>query len=209
MQHVGPLAVRLLPIKLALVVLRAERREQPLRLLATVHNGPRLRARLARRALSKDELLRVLLLPLWRGRREEGADVAEGQADPRAALCWIFGVLWPLVRVYAVHPAGIGREAHDEERVVRERDALRRALHRCSAVTVVRMLPIGIGGPIAPSGGGDSILLRLERHSASSAEGEIDDARVAHDIDRLVRVFRDVVRARAVQLDEHVIYGVL
>jgi hypothetical protein len=35
--------------------------------------------------------------------------VAESQAGARTALCRIHGVLWPLARVHAVHPAGIRR----------------------------------------------------------------------------------------------------
>lgn len=61
--------------------------------------------------------------------------MAERQADAPAALGRILGLLRPLVRVHAVHPARVGREAHDEERVVRERDALRRAPRR-TAVAV-------------------------------------------------------------------------
>ena len=176
MQHVEPLPIFLFPIKLALVVLRAKRREQPLGVLAAAVHGNRARlcARLARRALSKDELLLLLLafLSCRRSRRrgEEGADVAKGEADARAALCGVLGGLRPLVRVHAVHPAGVGREAQDEERVVRERDALRRAAHP-SAIT---------------RDGGCVVLLRPESHGAPRAEREVHDARAAHDVDRLV-----------------------
>ena len=107
--------------------------------------------------------------------------------------------------MYAVHPAGVRREAHDEERVMRKRDALRCALHRRATVTVGSMFPIGT--LLAPSG--DNVLFRPERHGAPRSEGDIHDARAAHDVDCLVRVFRDVVRAGAVQLNEHVIHRVL
>ena len=140
------------PIKLALVVLRAECREQTIRLFTSVYHGPRLRPRLARRALSKDELLLLLLLFLscrarWSG--EEGADVAEGQADPGATFCWILCVLWPFDLVYAVHPTGVRREGHDEDRLMRKRNALRCALHRRATVTVGSTFPIGTLSPPA------------------------------------------------------------
>ena len=190
MQHIEPLSINLFPIKLALVVLRTERRKQSLRLLATAYHGPRLRAGLARRALSKDELLILILsCRAWRrgGRGEEGPDVAEGQADARAALGGVLGVLGPLVRVYAVHPPRIGREAHGEERVVRERDTLRLALHRRRRTTITVTVPrlpmcVPIGTLLAPSG----VLLRPKRHGAPRTEGEIHDARAAHDVNRLV-----------------------
>ena len=126
--------------------------------------------------------------------------MTEGQADARTALGSIFGVLRSLVRMYAMHPASISLEAHYEKRVVRKRDALRRALHTSgnSTVTVVTTLLI-------PS----NIFLRPKRHSAPGANGEVHYARAAHNVDRFVRVFRDVVRTRAVELDKNVIYWVL
>jgi hypothetical protein len=63
-QHVESLPVLLLPIDHTLVVLRAERGEQTLGLLAAVHHRPRLCACLSRRALSKYELPLLLLLIL-------------------------------------------------------------------------------------------------------------------------------------------------
>ena len=171
MQHVEPLAIRLVPIKLALVVLRAERRKEPLRLRAALYDGPRLHARLARGTLSVDALLR--------GWREERADTAEGQADARAALRGLFRALWPLVRVHAVHPARVGLEAHDEERVVRQRHALRAPLRRSScscSFSVIVVVGRGVQG----------VFLRLECHGAPRAKREVHDARVAHDVDRLV-----------------------
>ena len=42
-----------------------------------------------------------------------------------------------------------------------------------------------------------------------SAKGEAHNARASHDVDHFVRVFRDVVRACVIELDEHVIYRVL
>jgi hypothetical protein len=206
-QHIELLSVGLFPIKLALVVLRAKCREQTVGLLATVYDGPRLCACLARRALSKDVLLHLCLIlsRMARGRRreegEEGANVTEGQADARAALCRIFSVFRSLVRVHAVHPVSISLEAHYKKRVVRKRDALRCALHTSGSTTVTTLL--------VPSSVGNNILFRPERHSASRAKGEVHDARASHDVDRFVRVFRDVVRARAIELDEHVIYRVL
>jgi len=217
-QHIETFPVRLLPIKLALVVLRAECSEQTLGLLAAVHDGPRLGACLSRRAISKDELLLLLLSRRSRGRRsgEESADVAEGQADALAALRRVLGFLRALVRVHAVHPARVGLEAHDEERVVRERDALRRPTHPTTTTTGTASAGTGTAPVvtvslvmIASSGEGESILFRPERHGALRAEGKVRDARAAYDIHRLVRVLRDVVRARAVELDEHVVYGML
>ena len=113
MQHVEALSIRLVPIKLALMILRAKRREQALRLRTTKYNRLRLRARLARGALPIDALR------VRRRRREERADAAESQADTRAALLGLFRAVRPLVRVYAVHPVRVGLETHDEERVVR------------------------------------------------------------------------------------------
>ena len=112
-QHVEALSIRLVPIKLALMILRAKRREQALRLRTTKHNRLRLRTRLVRGALPIDALR------VRRRRREERADAAEGQADTRAALLGLFRAIRPLVRVHAVHPVRVGLEAHDEERVVR------------------------------------------------------------------------------------------
>jgi hypothetical protein len=66
-------------------------------------------------------------------------------------------------------------------------------------VTVV----VTIGTLLAPSSGGGNIFLRPKPN------GEVHDARASHDVDCLVRMFRDVVRARAVELYEHVIYGML
>ena len=201
MQHIGSLSISLVPIKLALVVLRAECSEQTLRFLATVYDRPRLCECLSCRALSEDVLLHLRLLLSYsraRGRRgeggEEGTNVTEGQADSRTALRRIFSVLRSLVRMHAVHPASISLEAHYKKRVIWKWDPLRRALR---ARAVVAMLVPG------------NILLRPKRHSAPSAKGEVHDARAAHDVDRLVRVFRDEVRACAVELDEHVIYWVL
>jgi hypothetical protein len=135
MQHVEALPIRLIPIKHALVVLRAKRREQAFRLRAAEHDWLRLRTRLARGALSVDALR------VWRRRREERADAAEGQADARAAFLGLFRAVRPLVRVHAVHPARVGLEAHDEERVVRQRHALRASLRRLlllpSIVTII------------------------------------------------------------------------
>ena len=128
--------------------------------------------------------------------------MTEGQADAWTALCGVFSVIRSFVRMHAVHPASISLEAHYKKRVVRKRDALRRALHwgGTSTSTVVITLLVSTSS---------SILLGPKRHSAPSAKGEVHDARAAHDVDRLVRVFRDVVPAGAVELDEHVIYGVL
>jgi hypothetical protein len=215
-QHIELLSVGLFPIKLALVVLRAKCREQTVGLLATVYDGPRLCACLARRALSKDVLLHLRsLAPLLscssgaRGRRgeggEEGANVTEGQADARTALRRIFSLLRSLVRVHAVHPASISLEAHYEKRVVRKWNALRRALYTTGGGSTTMITVVTVANLLVPS----NILLRPKRHGAPSAKGEVHDARAAHDVDRLVRVFRDVVRARAVELDEHVIHWVL
>ena len=114
MQHVEALSIRLVPIKLALMILRAKRREQAFRLRTTKYNRLRLRARLARGALPIDALRERP-----RRRCEERADAAEGQADTRAAFLGLFRAVRPLVRVYAVHPVRVGLEAHDEERIVR------------------------------------------------------------------------------------------
>ena len=169
MQHVEPSTIHPVPIKLALMVLRTERREQPLRLRAAQHDGPRLRARFTRGALPVDALLRRRT-----GRREERADATEGQADARAALRRLFRALGTLVRVHAVHPARVRLQAHNEERVVRERHALRAPRHALLRVIIVAAAAAA------------SVLLRLEGHGAPRAEREIHDARVAHDVDRLV-----------------------
>jgi hypothetical protein len=100
-QYIEPVPVFLFPIKLTLVVLRAERREQPLDVLTVTNDGARLRARLTCRPLSKDELLLLLLLSLpgmsRRRRDEEGADVTKVDADARGALRGgIFGSSGPL-----------------------------------------------------------------------------------------------------------------
>ncbi len=120
MQHSEPLAVRLVPIKLALVVLRAERREQALR---RARRAARPRASFpwrSRGALPVD-VLRVLRC---QNRRGERADTTEGQADARAVLRGVLRAVRSLVCVHAAHPARVGLEAHDEERVVRQRHAL-------------------------------------------------------------------------------------
>jgi hypothetical protein len=132
--------------------------------------------------------------------------VTEGQADARTALRRVFSVLRSLVRMHAVHPASISLETHYKKRVVRKRDALRRALHTGGGTTITVVITLLVSSSV---GVGTSILLRPKRHSAPSAKGEVHNARAAHDVDRLVRVFRDVVRARAVELDKHVIYRVL
>jgi hypothetical protein len=108
--------------------------------------------------------------------------------------------------MHTVHPASISLEAHYKKRVVRKRDALLRALHTGGGTTITVVTTLLVPSSVSV---GNSILLRPKRHGAPSAKGEVHDARAAHDVDRLVRVFRDVVRARAVELDEHVIYGVL
>ena len=208
MQHIEPLPVFLFPIKLALVVLRAERREQPLGVLAATNDGARLGTRLARRALSKDELL--LLLLSWSRRRrrgEEGADVTKGEADARAALLGIFGFFRTLVRVHAVHPARVGLEAQDEERVVRQRDALCRTPHPRRAPTFAVAVAVAVERSMLARAG--DVLLRPERHGTPRAEREVYDARAAHDVDCLVRVLGDVVCACAVELDEHVVDWVM
>jgi len=141
--------------------------------------------------------------------------VAKGQADALAALRRLLGFLRALVRVHAVHPARVRLEAHDEERVVREWDALRRTTHPTIGTTAVVVtvtlivIAVGGGGGTVTSGEGEGILFRPERHGAPCAEGQVRDARATHDVYRLVRVLRDVVRARAVELDEHVVYGML
>ena len=135
--------------------------------------------------------------------------MAEGQADAWTALCRVFGVLRSLVRVHAVHPACISLEAHREERIVGKWDALRRALHTASTSTTRVTVVVTTGTLLTPSSVGGNIFLRPERHGAPRAKGEVHDARAEHDVDRLVRMFRDVVRARAVELYEHVIYGML
>jgi hypothetical protein len=61
---------------------------------------------------------------------------------------------------------------------------------------------IPIGALLAGTSGG-SVHLRPEHRGRHSRYAS------AHDVDRLVRVFRDVVRARAVELEEHVVYWVL
>ena len=127
--------------------------------------------------------------------------MTEGQADARTAFCRVFSVFRSLVRMYAVHPASISLESHYKKRVVWKRDALRPTLHH-TTITVVTALLI-------PSSVGGSIFLCSKRHSAPSSKGEVHDARAAHDINSLVRVFRDVVRAGAVKLDEHVIYRMM
>jgi len=86
--------------------------------------------------------------------------VTEGQADARTALGSIFGVLRSLVRMYAMHPASISLEAHYEKRVVRKRDALRRALHTSGSNTVVTTL-------LVPS----NIFICPKRHSTPGANG--------------------------------------
>jgi hypothetical protein len=67
----------------------------------------------------------------------------------RAAVCGIFGFFRTLVRVHAVHPAGVDREAHDKERIVRQRDALCHTPHPHTrtlafAVTVERSTPLAM-----------------------------------------------------------------
>ena len=119
--------------------------------------------------------------------------MTEGQADARTVLCRIFSVLRSLVCVHAVHPASISLEAHYKKRVVRKRDALRRALHTSGSTTITITL-------LVPSSVGNNILFRPKRHSALEAK-EVHDARASHDVDRFVRVIRDVVRARAIELD--------
>ena len=143
--------------------------------------------------------------------------MAKGQADALAALRRLLGFLRALVRVHAVHPARVRLEAHDEERVVRERDALRRPTHPTTGTTAVvvtvTLIVIAVGGGggggTVTSGEGEGILFRPERHGAPCAKGQVRDARATHDVYCLVRVLRDVVRARAVELDEHVVYGML
>jgi hypothetical protein len=46
------------------------------------------------------------------------------------------------------------------------------------------------------------VLLRLQGHNALR---KVPNARVAHNVDRLVRLLRDVVRAYAEELDQHVV----
>ena len=93
--------------------------------------------------------------------------MAEGQADARAALRWVLGVLRTLVRVHAVHPPRVGCEAHDEERVVRQRDALR-APDPAPTTLIMILIPL----PLLLA----SILLCPERHRAPRADREVHDA---------------------------------
>lgn len=119
--HTRPVSI--LPVKLALVVHRAECSECALRLLATTLPWATLCACHVRRAYYKDELF-VPASPAeleekgGRGRGEEEADVVAGLADTRAALSTerILGFLWPLVHEHALQPAGIDRVVQDKER---------------------------------------------------------------------------------------------
>jgi hypothetical protein len=117
--------------------------------------------------------------------------VTEGQADARTALHRIFGVLRSLVHMHAVHPASISLEAQYKKRVVRKRDAWRRSLHTSGSTTIT------VATLLVPRIVGSSILLRPKRHRAPCAKREDHDARAVHDVDRLVRVFRDVVRRQS------------
>ena len=119
--------------------------------------------------------------------------MTKGETDARAALHRTFGFFRTLVRVHAVHPSRVGREAHDEERVVRKRDALCRTPHPVAIAVERSMLACAA-----------DVLLRLERHGTPRAEREVYDARAAHDVECLVRVLEDVVCACAVELDGHV-----
>ena len=75
--------------------------------------------------------------------------MTEGQADARTTLCRIL-VFSGLVRMHPVQPASISPETHYKARVVRKRDALRRALHSGNttgpAITIVTTLLAFSGG---------------------------------------------------------------
>ena len=197
-QHIRPLPITRLPIKLALVVLPSKRLEQPLCLRATAHDRPRLRVRLPSRALPEDPALVS---------GQERADRAEREADARAALRALRVALRlrrPLVRPDAVQPPRVRREAHDEHRVVRERNALRPALPRGG-----RVLGGGRLGAGRRARARERVLLRAEGHEALRAEADVHDLGPAHDVDRLVGVLGDVVGAGAVVLDQHVVHGLV
>ena len=200
MKHIRSLPIVCVPVKIALVVLRPKRHDQPLGLRPATHDRPRVLARLTLRPLPIDQLLAL---------GQERADRAKRQADALPVLVLLRRVLdleRPLVRADAVQPLRVRLEAHDEDRVVRERHALH-ALLRPIRVWGRRGSGLIWDGVEVRLGVRERILLRAEGHEALRAEADVHDLRSAHDVDRLVGVLGDVVGTGAVVLYEDMIHG--
>jgi hypothetical protein len=82
----------------------------------------------------------------------------------------------------------IGHEARDEEQVVWQRVTLR--------ATPPPLTPTSSSSPRSLRYG---VLLRPDNHGEPCAEKKVQIVEAAHNVDRLVRVFRDVIRTCAIR----------